>query len=841
MAPPRVSKKRPVVRPNSQSEQADDEVIRLSQEQGASAVSRRKRAAPPSPTHAVTSPSRKKNTRASRTNETAKPRPGQTLHSFFNAATQRQQDISQQSESFRIEAEVVDDELDAIEEIDGATIDDASATNGSITQTTSRKRKLGIDNLLLKGSGAGQQSVASTRFIKPASDLASAQDRSLQDHRRPWTDQFPPAELTELAVHKKKVAQVRSLLEEAVSSRARPRLIVLKGPAGTGKTTTIKLLAKELGLVIREWENPGSNDSNSSSSVSASSKFEDFLLRGAQFATLDFDENEPQIEQTIETRSQDNVSRIVLVEEFPSTASGAVGSANLQAFRATVQQYLALHYSSPGPFCNPIVMVISETLLANSSSAAEGFTAHRVLGPAILTHPMTALVEFNNVASTILVKALELIAVKEARRSGRRRTPGPAVLKQLAEVGDIRSAVSSFEFMCLRGDAGDDVWSAKIAFTKPKRAVNKDAPLTKYESEALAVLGHRQGTIGIFHAVGKVVYNKRQPVVVHDTEFDMGALYRWGKMPETEPEPLLRELGTEIPTFIAALHENYALSCSSTSSEATLDSLNACLDALSDADLIAPDRFGIDSRTSGGSTQDMQRQADMAFHTAVRGLLYGLPYPVKRETSGQGSRNDAFQMFYPASARLWSKQQAMVDTLDLVLATISAGGPTSEDNGAVRGSVITKWKSSHTAVPTSDIPNEALSTDNQSLSSAARIESLLERLPYMTRILASTQQMDDHIPAQTALSRKEQLLHNLQSLTTFSGNGQHASAEEDDEEVLESVMSPGRSSRDLAKVSATNLQGHNKSSKIETEGGGLRIPVEHDIDRLVLSDDDIVD
>ena len=131
----------------------------------------------------------------------------------------------------------------------------------------------------------------------------------------------------------------------------------------------------------------------------------------------------------------------------------------------------------------PVVMIISETLLTTTSASADSFTAHRLLGPEILRHPGTGVIEFNDIAPTLLAKALELIVQKEARKSGRRRTPGPQVLKRLGEIGDIRNAISSLEFLCLKGDDDAD-WGSKVTFTKTKKAP-KDQAMTKHERESL--------------------------------------------------------------------------------------------------------------------------------------------------------------------------------------------------------------------------------------------------------------------------------------------------------------------------------------------------------------------
>ena len=139
-------------------------------------------------------------------------------------------------------------------------------------------------------------------------------------------------------------------------------------------------------------------------------------------------------------------------------------SSTLNSFRSVLLQHLSSPPLADGTTPIPIVLVISETLLSTNTALADSFTANRLLGPELLNHAYLDIIEFNPIATTYLTKALEVIGLKEARKSGRRKTPGPQVIKHLADSGDIRSAVSSLEFLLLRGDDGD-AWSSKITFT----------------------------------------------------------------------------------------------------------------------------------------------------------------------------------------------------------------------------------------------------------------------------------------------------------------------------------------------------------------------------------------
>lgn len=64
----------------------------------------------------------------------------------------------------------------------------------------------------------------------------------------------------ELGVHPKKVTDVFNWLQEAYNPKLAKyrRLLVLSGPSGAAKTTTLRILADELDVEILEYRN-GSN------------------------------------------------------------------------------------------------------------------------------------------------------------------------------------------------------------------------------------------------------------------------------------------------------------------------------------------------------------------------------------------------------------------------------------------------------------------------------------------------------------------------------------------------------------------------------------------------------
>ncbi|KAK7191881.1 hypothetical protein DPSP01_011361 [Paraphaeosphaeria sporulosa] len=694
--------------------------------------------------------------------------------------------------------------------------------------------------------------------------------------RRPWNEKYGPTSLDELAVHKKKVADVRTWLIDVFSGKERKRLLLLKGPAGSGKTTTIALLSKELGFHTHEWKNPESTKTSDGGFVSVTAQFEDFVGRTGTFGSLTFDEPTEDRQQTQNLTEISREKQLILVEEFPNTFTRT--SSAVQSFRSSVLNFLAAATPSATAFfmgkadaqtVTPIVMVISETLLSTNTAAADSFTAHRLLGPEILTHPAVSVIEFNPIAATFMTKALDLIVIKEARKTGRKKTVGPQVIQRLTELGDIRSAISSLEFLCLRGDETEG-WGAKVNLTKKKAPkTSKDTPMTQMEQESLEMVTQRESTLGIFHAVGRVVYNKRHPEdpnkpVVQPPNFFPER--RRPKASEVDIETLIDELGTDTQTFIAALHENYVLSCDAGDSEETLDCINGSIDALSDADLLSPDRFGAygSSRRNFQATgADNLRQDEMSFQASVRGLLYNLPNPVKRitpppgvmgaKTKGAGAsaaaaRGSAFVMYYPSSLRLWRQQEEIGGLLEVWISRAQRGdlfgahGPLSKLTPGATGGVDTWRKIAPLAPPAKPAasPSSQSKPDEDTQipvllgsGGSARNEMLLERLPYFPIILRRHS---------TAFPSTAATIREIRKITAFTGSGVFASPEDDAGDEHEDVGVQEGEQWATDKPAPDTPRKKKRVRIVSREKEESAIPGgEAEGGKLVLSEDDIED
>lgn len=631
-----------------------------------------------------------------------------------------------QKADLELDADVIDDDYDSYDEI-----------FSQIQPIQQKQQKQPQTGKYTTKTASKQTRSKPKRFLlsdKSGSSTPTPTPTGTAIDTRPWAQRFAPIDLSELAVHKRKVSDVQCWLDDVFQGRRREKLLVLRGPAGCGKTTTISLLAHAMNYDIIEWRNPPVSE-NPRDYVSSSALFEEFLARGDRFAGLDLSTPSEQTESQHESSTFSH--RILLIEEFPTVLTR--NSSSLSSFRASLQRYLAATTQGTHP---PIVMIISETLLSSASSISENLTLHRLLGPSLYNHPATTIIDFNSIATTFMQKALQTILEKESRSSNRTRIPGPAVLSKIAEIGDIRSAISSLEFLCLRGDDVSSNWGGDLSKKKTRsRNPNLNSnTLTSMERESLELISQRESSLGMFHAVGKIVYNKRLDESLVEDGSDLPkqppehlSIHR-RKVTQVDVNDLVDETGTDISTFISALHENYPASCDGP--EFT-NSLNECIESLSDSDILLPGRSSRRGGLGGTGTSfnsgiDMLRQEEMGFQVACRGLLFGLPYPVKRRINqipGE-PRRDAHKMMYPVSLRLWKKIEEVDGLVDSWMKSVlsssgisSIASAASTGGGRGGGGGVSAWKNRRVG-----IGEEAETTMMR------RDDVLLDQLPYLVQI-----------------------------------------------------------------------------------------------------------
>ncbi|KAI5302519.1 golgi uridine diphosphate-N- acetylglucosamine transporter [Ascosphaera pollenicola] len=575
--------------------------------------------------------------------------------------------------------------------------------------------------------------------------------------------------------------------------------------------------------------------------MSLSAQFDEFLERGEQFGALALTGDDI----STATKKGHNTSnahqrRIILVEDFPSFLGQ--GSSGLSAFRASLQKYLAAtvpsngyHFNAP-PDGPPIVMIVSEAMLGSASGTFDSFSSYRLLGPDISSHPGIGFIDFNPVAPTFMAKAIDLVLKKDARRTNRKQIPSSAALEQFYGTGDIRSAISAVEFFCLRNGVSGQ-WNEKPAASRSRKSSTKEPTAT--EKETLQMITQREASLGLFHATGKVVHNKRDhPKDVPDKSRILPnppSHHQQHARPlvsQVTVDDLMSETGTDTSTFLASLHENFPLSCSGSSFTEYYDN---CMEYLADADLLGSDshknirsgRLGLGSARNNmqgyGGGIDFLRQDEISFQVGVRGLLFSLPYPVKRTVNSRAGRGygDAHKMYYPTSAQLWRRTEELDGMVDHWVHTLTEKTKGSSVSANANQTGVESWQ----ALPSDPSQAEHRGSDERRRALLSREDVLLERLPYLRRI---TQDQTERA--------------SLEQLTRFTGIGSRWS-QYPEEEPEPTDSPPAMEQTDDRKLLAAAKQrpaGFQRFRKDPLESGTIETTGDA-IEKLALSDDDIED
>ncbi|KAJ3371144.1 Cell cycle checkpoint protein rad17 [Allomyces arbusculus] len=263
-----------------------------------------------------------------------------------------------------------------------------------------------------------------------------------------WADAFKPMTVKDLVIHSAKVNQVRQWL---TAGYRRSPLLVIKGPTGSGKTTTLAALASDLGLTIREWINPVQY---SDARISPYHDLAAFLFKDAKYA--------PPAE-------------LLLLKDLPIFTKSTL---------ATFHARLAHLLKSPA-HRRParLVLVVTEFNLPHDLMRRGSSTDYydvpdlRDLVPDALT-PWVDVISFNPVAPTLVTKALRRVC--DSLRLPTRD------IKSVVETanGDLRHALNCLQF---------------IHVLRPSRS----------KADTLAEQHHKEFSKSLFSSLGRVLYEKR--------------------------------------------------------------------------------------------------------------------------------------------------------------------------------------------------------------------------------------------------------------------------------------------------------------------------------------------
>ncbi|KAF6752782.1 Rad17 cell cycle checkpoint protein-domain-containing protein [Ephemerocybe angulata] len=490
---------------------------------------------------------------------------------------------------------------------------------------------------------------------------------------RMWVDIHEPTTEAELAVHVRKVDDVRRWLNEAFEGgpsgklKKYRRILAMTGPAGTGKTSTLRVLAKELDLEIIEWKNsigevtstrnfPSSSNAYASTSSSAYfspprdydedaesqfTKFSTFFTRAASCRNL-FSHQTPSASTTAQ-------KQIILLEDLPNI----LHPKTQEEFHACLK---GLTESPVGDPPIPVVIVISDAGIRGEArderiaggggwgrGKEEVLDVRSVVSRDLLNGPYVTQIPFNPIAPTLMKKALQSMVTKHFSSPA---VDLPAPSKQVLDVivessnGDIRSAINTLEFACT------------VELPSKKRRGGGEGGTTI----VLEAVTRRESSLALFHLIGKVLYNKRKgdpsnssataKDIQKERELD-ARLKDPPKLPAHLSEHDRRASRVDVDTIYADspidsslfslyLHQNYTQFCNE------VDEVEGVAGWLSWVD------------SSGGEA--WYQANPHQFHLLTLGTLHSLPSPVQRRSQ---------KVFKPEYFEVFRKEKEARDAVRL--------------------------------------------------------------------------------------------------------------------------------------------------------------------------------
>lgn len=356
-----------------------------------------------------------------------------------------------------------------------------------------------------------------------------------------WLKAFEPTDIKDVALHPKKLEDLRNWFKV---TKIPNKILLLEGPPGCSKTTSIKMVAKEAGFDVVEWitptdletnllyDNPGYYERDFVSYENQVVKFTDFLLRSSCFNSL-----------------LSNKKRLLLVKDLPNTF-----------FRKTEEFWAILRqFSEDGK--TPLVFVITES---NSKSLNVGYDLFP--DKVRLTIGIDS-ISFNPVSTTLLKRGVKrIIQLIESNSSFSTvfNKPSEEAIENLIDQcqGDIRNAVLNLSFASQSGTfkppASKTVKKTKKGAKKAKSVKSEDG-LGKNES------------VTLMHGLGRVLYPKRE---INEVTNLLELTHK--------PEDIAESFCSQPANFIRLLHSNYVKNFSdihAVASAAEIFSLSDCFEA----------------------------------------------------------------------------------------------------------------------------------------------------------------------------------------------------------------------------------------------------------------------
>ncbi|XP_057965255.1 cell cycle checkpoint protein RAD17 isoform X2 [Malania oleifera] len=440
-----------------------------------------------------------------------------------------------------------------------------------------------------------RKALLGSRMCKHESGLGSSNQKEL------WIDKYQPHSLDELAVHKKKVEEVKAWFEgrlRAAKEEFHSHVLVITGQAGVGKSATIHVIASHLGARLCEWSTPTptiwqEHVHNSNSGIIYTSKldeFENFVERTRKYGLF-----------PASNASDSKSSIILLIDDLPMT-NGKVAYWRLKNCLHLLVQSTRI----------PTAILMTDNCKSDSiDDTARCFEELQLsLGSAGAYK-----VAFNPITVNSIKKTLSRICRQELCNVN------AEVIDLIAKSsgGDIRHAITSLQYYCLKPHP---MLSLSFSNHTPRSMKEKSDELNHLDGEFSLSCG-RDDTVSLFHALGKFLHNKRETevsIILDQDAFLVRERFTRLPLKMDAPEKVLCQAHVQARPVADFLHENVL----DFLSEEAIDDAWDVASYLSDSDLLLATLRGMITRNFDAESLVQTAAASVA----VRGVLFGNSHPL---------------------------------------------------------------------------------------------------------------------------------------------------------------------------------------------------------------------
>ncbi|KIY34336.1 cell cycle checkpoint protein [Cryptococcus gattii E566] len=540
-----------------------------------------------------------------------------------------------------------------------------SSHKGSDTSSSSKAVK--IPNAKEKGKGknpeiievlsSDEEEERQAKVTRRESKTAqSVKKKEKKDTAQMWTDLYAPTLEADLAPGKARIQKVKAWLHESLYGyppdvqppplstrdklRKYRRILLMTGPAGGGKTTTVRLLAEQMGVDIIEWGESVEEWSLGTGieRESSISKFSSFLSRNS-YPSLNLSQSPSSSSSRSVSQSR---PRLILLTALPNLTHLPTRDAFHVALLTFCQTFT--HSSCP--------MIIIHSDAGSGGRAEEGWMDRdkggrervvNIIGQDVKNGPC-----FIPVAPTFILKALNRVISLNPLPPAQRPTKATLQLIAQSSNGDLRSAINSLQLLCggrkhgdkdrvgkKRKEREEEVVSGSKGRGKGRGSMGGRGAKLDVGSELRAVLDavtRKEQSLHLFHALGKVFYNKRLGDPDERKDEDQEVLSAIRQLPPDDPLPghlsgytrrkALVQMEDFIPSipidsssFALWIHQTFPSFCTD------VEQVAEGMDYLCLADVM---------RTDDDIWHSSPQSIAYALYLTIRGIHIALPSPVIR-------------------------------------------------------------------------------------------------------------------------------------------------------------------------------------------------------------------